>query len=312
MNTATVTAELPRGLRMTRWSPRLVRAELLKVRKRRGLLAATLALTILPMVVAYVILAILHGIDPAKHGPAGGARNFADSLNFLGALTIVAGILVGATVGTGDLGAGVFRELVVTGRSRLALFAARLPAGLAFLLVPLGIAFAVTGSAATVLAGPLDPPSGRLLLHSAGWLGLSAAVCFVIALGVSSLISSRGTSFGLLLGWLLLQLAGDGHLAAALILPLYYLADATITLTRRIIRGEPFWRAHRTHFYQRATDHGFTVPGIIARVVLVNLALAILAATTVMLHSVPASLAALVTGTAIVGWSLLSFTRPKA
>jgi hypothetical protein len=206
MNTSIVTAELPRGRWNTRRSPRLVRAELLKVRKRRGLLAATLALTILPMIVAYVILAILHGVDPAKHGPAGGAHNFADSLNFLGALTIVAGILVGATVGTGDLGAGVFRELVVTGRSRLALFAARVPAGLAFLLVPLGIAFAVTASAATLLAGPLDPPSGRLVLHSAGWLGLLAALSFVIALGVSSLISSRGTSIGLLLGWLLVAM----------------------------------------------------------------------------------------------------------
>ena len=41
-----------------------------------------------------------------------------------------------------------------------------------------------------------------------------------------------------------------------LILPLYYLADATITLLRRLVKGEPFWQAHRTHFYQRATDHG--------------------------------------------------------
>ena len=62
----------------------------------------------------------------------------------------MAGILVGATVGTGDLGR-VFRELVVTGRSRLALFAARVPAGLAFLLLPLGIAFSVTAS--TLLPG---------------------------------------------------------------------------------------------------------------------------------------------------------------
>ena len=38
---------------------------------------------------------------------------------------------------------------------------------------------------------------------------------------------------GLVLGWLLLQLAGNGHLAAALLLPLYYVADATITLLRR-------------------------------------------------------------------------------
>ena len=44
---------------------------------------------------------------------------------------------------------------------------------------------------------------------------------------------------GLLLGWLLILLAGSGHLAAALLLPLYYLADATITLLRRSANGEP-------------------------------------------------------------------------
>ena len=35
---------------------------------------------------------------------------------------------------------------------------------------------------------------------------------------------------GLLVGWCLLQQAGSGHMIAALLLPLYYLADATITL----------------------------------------------------------------------------------
>src|SRR5262249_38614097 len=54
---------------------------------------------------------------------------------------------------------------------------------------------------------------------------------------------------GLLLGWLLVQLAEMGHVAAALILPLYYPADATIPLAGRVVRGEPFWQAHRTHFY---------------------------------------------------------------
>src|ERR1700738_3862324 len=70
---------------------------------------------------------------------------------------------------------------------------------------------------------------------------------------------------GLLLGWLLVELATMGHVAAALILPLYYLADATITLAGRVVRGEPFWRAHRTHFYQRATDCGLTVREIVTR-----------------------------------------------
>ena len=61
---------------------------------------------------------------------------------------------------------------------------------------------------------------------------------------------------GLLLFWLLLLLAGSGHLAAAMLLPLYYLADTTITLLRRLIAGEPVTQAHRKHFYQRALDGG--------------------------------------------------------
>jgi hypothetical protein len=205
MNTTTLKAELPHAHEI-RWAPRLVRAELLKVRKRRGLLAATAALTILPMIVAYVVLAILHITDPSKHGPAGGATNFADSINFLGALTIIAGVLVGTTAGTGDLGAGVFRELVVTGRPRMALYAARIPAGLAFLLVPVGIAFGLAATASNVLTGSLRAPDGGLLLHSAAWLALLATLSFLIAVGISSLVSSRGTSIGILLGWLLVAM----------------------------------------------------------------------------------------------------------
>ena len=59
---------------------------------------------------------------------------------------------------------------------------------------------------------------------------------------------------GFCVGWLLLELAGSGALAAAILLPLYYLADATITLLRRLARGERVWQAHRSHFYQQATD----------------------------------------------------------
>jgi UDP-N-acetylmuramyl pentapeptide phosphotransferase/UDP-N-acetylglucosamine-1-phosphate transferase len=61
---------------------------------------------------------------------------------------------------------------------------------------------------------------------------------------------------GYLLGWLLLDLAAHGLWAPALILPLYYLADASLTIARRILRREPFWRAHRQHFYQRALGTG--------------------------------------------------------
>lgn len=67
---------------------------------------------------------------------------------------------------------------------------------------------------------------------------------------------SGSVPFGLVLGGLLLLLALDGQLAAALILPAYYLADATITLGRRALRGEKVWQAHRQHFYQRAVQGG--------------------------------------------------------
>lgn len=57
---------------------------------------------------------------------------------------------------------------------------------------------------------------------------------------------------GYAMGWLLLAMAAKGLWAPAIILPLYYFADATITLVMRMARGERFWRAHREHFYQRA------------------------------------------------------------
>src|SRR6266852_3494723 len=84
-------------------------------------------------------------------------------------------------------------------------------------------------------------------------------------------------SIGLLLGWCLLQLAYHQQFAAALLLPLYYLSDATVTLLRRLARREPFWAAHRSHFYQRATDNGFTVMRVVGEVFVLNLGLAALA-----------------------------------
>lgn len=63
---------------------------------------------------------------------------------------------------------------------------------------------------------------------------------------------------GFLLGWLLLGLASDGLWAAALILPSYYLADATVTLVRRGLRGEKVWQAHREHAYQKAVQRGLS------------------------------------------------------
>lgn len=36
-----------------------------------------------------------------------------------------------------------------------------------------------------------------------------------------------------------------------------FIADASVTLARRMLRGERFWQAHREHFYQRLVRSGF-------------------------------------------------------
>jgi UDP-N-acetylmuramyl pentapeptide phosphotransferase/UDP-N-acetylglucosamine-1-phosphate transferase len=116
---------------------------------------------------------------------------------------------------------------------------------------------------------------------------------------------------GLLLGWGLLQLAWHHQLVAALLLPLYYLADATLTLFRRIARHEPFWAAHRTHFYQRATDNGFTVSRVTANVFTLNFALAALALASTGVSTF-AACALLLVGALLVALLLYRFARKSA
>lgn len=78
---------------------------------------------------------------------------------------------------------------------------------------------------------------------------------------------SGSVGLGVLLGWLLLHAAAEGHWAAALILPGYYWADASLTLLRRLLRGAKIWHPHREHAYQRAVRAGWPhgrVSGVIA------------------------------------------------
>jgi UDP-N-acetylmuramyl pentapeptide phosphotransferase/UDP-N-acetylglucosamine-1-phosphate transferase len=112
---------------------------------------------------------------------------------------------------------------------------------------------------------------------------------------------------GLLLGWLLLLLAAQEHLIAALLLPLYYLADATITVLRRLMQGEPVTQAHRSHFYQQASDRGFSVYQIVGRVFAANIVLCALAGATLVTASAGLHVIVLAIGCVLVGALLLNF-----
>jgi hypothetical protein len=192
---------------------KLVRAEFLKLRKRRGLVAAAALATIAPVAIGYTVLSILHAWNPGKHDPAGGIDNFTGSIELMTQIGVVAAILIGATAGAGDRGAGVFRELVVTGRSRLALFAARVPGGLALLLPLVAVSFAIAAVAAVALRGDgQSPVAGATIAETAGWVALAMSTAYALALGVSSAFGSRGTAIGILLGW---QLAAAPILLAS-------------------------------------------------------------------------------------------------
>jgi hypothetical protein len=182
----------------------LAHADWLKLWKRRGLFWTIFGMTIGAETIAFSVLAILHAANPAHHGPAGGIDNLAHGMFILNLLGAVAATIVGASAGSGDLSAGVFRELVVTGRSRLALFAARIPGGLAFLLPFTAVAYAIAAVVAATANGFLEAPSVTLMTQAGLWVLAEAAFYFLVGLGLASLTGSRAYTIGILLAWRLI------------------------------------------------------------------------------------------------------------
>jgi hypothetical protein len=202
----------------------MVGAELLRLRRKRGQMALALFTMVGVAVIFIVYGAIAHAASPKHNPPVGGLHNFADSFQFLGVfIGPIAATLIGAELGAGDLAAGVFREQVVTGRSRLALFLAKVPVALAVTLVLAALSFALLVGSAFVFAGNLPTPSSSLVIQAAGWVALATAIPALIALGLAAALGSRPAAITALLGWevvLSLQLSkasGLGHVRYVLL-----------------------------------------------------------------------------------------------
>lgn len=90
-------------------------------------------------------------------------------------------------------------------------------------------------------------------------------------------------SLGYFLGWLLLKLAILGYWQVSVILPLYYFADSSITITKRLLRGEKIWEAHSKHYYQQAVMSGRSHLNVVKSISVVN-ALLIFAAVYAAAH----------------------------
>lgn len=114
-------------------------------------------------------------------------------------------------------------------------------------------------------------------------------------------------TLGYLLGWLLIASSAEGSWIAVVIIPGYYLADATVTLIRRAFRGEKVWKAHRQHAYQQAVQNGMSHGDVSGRIGVLGVCLTGLALTA-LYHPVPAALAAI----AFIGAIMHHFIHTKS
>ncbi len=157
-----------------------------ELRKRRGLMIALIVVNIGIPTIFLVVRLLAHAFAPKSYGPAGGYGIYT---------ALVAGVMyifgfivaatLGCTAGSIDLTEGMFRHLVVTGRSRLALYLARIPAGLAIVVTMVAIGFTIVcvvcvSAAPTVLNfDGVNMPAGLSLSGLESWAAAhpDAVVC---------------------------------------------------------------------------------------------------------------------------------------
>jgi hypothetical protein len=132
----------------------MIAAKILELRKRRGLMIALVLVDIGIPTIFLVVRLLAHAFDPKSYGPAGGYTIYSD---LVAGVMYIFGFIVaatlGCTAGSADLGEGMFRHLVVTGRSRLAIYFARIPAGLAIVVPLVAVGFTIV-CAVCVFAAP--------------------------------------------------------------------------------------------------------------------------------------------------------------
>jgi ABC-type transport system involved in multi-copper enzyme maturation permease subunit len=202
---------------------RMVAAERLKLAKRRGVFWPTLALTVGGVLLVMLLPELFHLLRGNEVAPAGGERGMIRGTAGLAFVGSVAALIVGGVAGSGDLSAGVFRDLVATGRPRWSLFAAKIPGALVFFVPFVVAAYAIVvicsfafrghevaqifapaqgeGIASTIVGRLQVMPTFATFAEGLGWVLLFTCFDLLLALGVSSIVTSRAATVGILLGF---------------------------------------------------------------------------------------------------------------
>jgi ABC-type transport system involved in multi-copper enzyme maturation permease subunit len=198
---------------------RLVMAETLKLRKSRGLVIATILMT-LGIGVLVILIPELYRVAHPSAGFAGGQRGLQRIGIAVGFIGSIAAMLVGTAAGTGDLSTGIFRDMVATGKSRAALFGSRVPGALVYWLPLITFSYLVAAlldlafsshSAIGPPARSLGSPAGAVSFFNGTvppmhqfvdwylWILLYTGFVLLVSIGLSSWIGSRAITLGVLI-----------------------------------------------------------------------------------------------------------------
>jgi hypothetical protein len=145
-----------RGDHRGSWIPTwgMITTRFMELRRRRGLIIALIAVNIGIPVIFLGVRLVSHAVDPKSFGPAGGYTVFTNLVaGFMFIFGFIVAAVVGCTAGSVDLTEGMFRHLVITGRSRVALYFARIPAGLAIVIGIVAVGYTIV-CAVCVFAAP--------------------------------------------------------------------------------------------------------------------------------------------------------------
>lgn len=170
------------------------------------------------------------------------------------------------------------------------------------------VAHAVPGLLAAALSGLFAPVAAETGLAAASGLGALLGFWLWNRHPARMVLGDAGSlPVGLLLAWIGLAMAASGFWAAGVLITLYPLVEAGLTLVRRLRAGEPLGEPHRDHAYQRAVDTGVPERQVAATVALVATAAAVLALIDLVTDSQLVNVAALAIGLAwtlspMIGW----------
>jgi ABC-type transport system involved in multi-copper enzyme maturation permease subunit len=162
---------------------------------RKGTFFSTVGLAILGVIAVAVIRTIVNARDPEIHPSIGGAIFVDQAGGLIFFVGVLGGVLMGALAGSYDVAQGTMRYLVMTGVSRLGIFAARgiaLVASVFVALVPGILLMLVLAVALPQVNG--QGVDGHDLLVALWAITLFAGVYALVSMGIGSLLRSNGAA----------------------------------------------------------------------------------------------------------------------